>query len=145
MSYHKICSLSVWFSKSILHSTSLFFGEQYHMDSWCSMCCKATDDCVPEENKISMFYFNSPCLRLFIFKEGPCAFQNVADINYLGNNGRTLSIPLGNRKIGEVPMKSLLRIEKKNIFVGSIGRSIARKKLSWKPPGCGGVSGFLAI
>ena len=100
------------------------------MDSWCSMCCKATDDCVPEENKIEMFYFNSPCLRLFIFKEGPRAFQNVADINYLGNNGRTLSIPLGNGKIGEVPMKSLLRIgkcTKKNIFGGSIGRSIARK------------------
>ena len=78
------------------------------MDSWCSMCCKATDDCVPEENKIERFYFNSPCLRLFIFKERARAFQNVADINYLGNNGRTLSIPLGNGKIGEVPMKGLL-------------------------------------
>ena len=96
------------------------------MDSWCSMYCKTSDDCVPEENKIERFYFNSPCLRLFIFKEGPCAFQNVADINYLGNNGRTLSIPLGNGKIGEVPMKGLLRIGKctKKKHIWWIHRSI---------------------
>ena len=97
------------------------------MDSWCSMCCKATDDCVPEENKIERFYFNSPCLRLFIFKEGPRAFQNVADINYLGNNGRTLSIPLGNGKIGEVPMNSICKLEKaqkKTYLVDQLIRSV---------------------